>query len=89
VRADLANGQRHAWDQTEEACPELMDNKVLVEQTMLLLRFYNSSQVHDRQRLLRLSDRIGRVGVEEVLSVPQLQHKQEKLATMTLQCLQA
>jgi len=89
VRADLANRQREVWDRTEVAAADLEDEELLVEQTSLLLRFYNSSQKRDRLRLFSLSRRICGLSIGKFVVLPQIQHKLGKLAIISLQALQA
>lgn len=86
MRADLANDQRKLWDELE-SCHDAEYYEVVVEQTKLLILFYNSAHVRDLQRLLLLSQKVSKVGVQDFVKSEQLQHKLSKLASISLTAL--
>ncbi|KAF4635349.1 hypothetical protein G7Y89_g2753 [Cudoniella acicularis] len=89
VRKELADSRRKAWDETTLEQDSRDKDSILVEQTQLLITFFNPRRQDDLDRLVTLSQQLSRVDFTQFLALPNVQPQLMRLGIVTLEALQS
>lgn len=89
VRTELADSRRRIWDERNQKSQSPSDSgAVLVEQSKLVVAFFNPRRPDDIERMVILSQKIYNAGCEMFLGLPEIHPLLKRLAHVTLHALQ-